>query len=1615
MKHPILKRVFCLSTAAAAALSWSAGGGVLQGLAAQIPSADRAASYVQQTECSEPVTVIVRVSGGAIMEQPDALGQGADYLDTDAAAQIAKQNKAIQRSVQERIRQIYPALKIGFSYTTLYNGFSCKLPENLIEQVRALPDVDSVTVSEEIVLPQMNRAAALSGYPAFADQTGCSGEGQVIAVIDSELDITHPMFDALADGIETAVSREEVEDIIGSGALNIDADADYAYISNKLPFVMDYVDDDPYGGVPDRDSYHGTHVSGIAAGNTFTGDDGTVYSGIAKDAQLMFFGVGTGSRGISPEAGLAAIEDAVKLHADVINMSWGGVSEKWGENPISDAIFAADRAGVTVCNSAGNGDNGTYSWNEPPVPDNPDSNMMNYTPELGSPVLMVASADNTGETEYGTVVCGGRKILCMPMLDSMGAITYLADSLTPGAYEFVDCGSGSRADFLKAGDLEGRIALVQRGSELFSVMSEAAEKRGAAAVLVSDKEESDGMQYIPNDFGAAMNLISYEDGQAMRTAEDRTVIITGEKVKRVQTDQTVSTFTSWGVKQSLDLRPDIMGIGGNVRSAAYDGGERTMSGTSMSSPYIAGCTAVLREYLKKQGTELTGSDFNAYVRRLLMNTAYPYQEDDLFVTPRRQGAGMVALDRALDAKVLMTGEAGDAKVNLFDQLGDDFSFPVMFTNSSDEAVTFPQAEIRLTTDGVFFDAGLGHEILRGQQELRCTSDFSAPVTVAAGETKTATVSVSLDTEQCRKLEQTFRNGFFVEGYLLLSGAQNSADISIPLLGYHGDWAQIPVVTPGTGYPTIRLGIQQEAKPESIVHLGALCQEILSRVPDSELTPDRSVSELLEQYATAAEKKLLSSAKDECWISPNNDSIADALFSYGGNQDSVRLSCHYHTELIDPDGNVLYSEPVSMIGEDFDFSALKEEDYTFVYKIMIDYQGSAERPQVIRSTVHIDRTKPQVTHRITEENGKKYLVIKSSDNRQLQGMIVTGTGSGRASADPDIMSAVNSYLFGDKGYADSCDMDLEAGGFVTEALPYAIRKFFSISAYEEGQRFNYVDVLEPEPDASGVWEVKYDITDLTDYSFTVLDEAYNFAEIYDAGTAAEDMAARKGVWMDPNAGYYVFSGDAVTHTSFLDGSVTAYSYQAKGGTLTLTSGKQKKDLTIRRYADNRCKYDDPDTDHAGMLLTGESMTQYAGRINQPFHPVNQLIEQLKQDFRDRFHVDAAEKWVTLRHADELIFTLYNEDDPDHWFEDYITLSIFTGRGNESIYEYTRENGEIVGEQFVRHLDLYPDHLTEIPAGLYKSTHDNAALYFHDDGKTGTIMYIGFNFFGGIGVNADTPFTYTIGENGYFTMHYSDKTILGSLTKDAGTDELLLTYDADHAHYHQGDSFDNLIPVITDPEQLAKLRPTAEITGLAAAYISASVRAEVPPRDRIDLYENTGMLCYNYAYTGDFTHTFSLMIDPDTLDVTDGDGNRGNLLDPPVIPKNAAYTMPELAKLGEKAFRERTGIQAYESAAFMTSSGQAMVILSGTYNEYLEMYYADPVTGSLRTVKKNRGDVNCDGSTDVSDAVLLARFLVEDRSAKITADGLDNADVNLNMQADADDMTMLLNRIARIIVF
>lgn len=60
----------------------------------------------------------------------------------------------------------------------------------------------------------------------------------------------------------------------------------------------------------------------------------------------------------------------------------------------------------------------------------------------------------------------------------------------------------------------------------------------------------------------------------------------------------------------------------------------------------------------------------------------------------------------------------------------------------------------------------------------------------------------------------------------------------------------------------------------------------------------------------------------------------------------------------------------------------------------------------------------------------------------------------------------------------------------------------------------------------------------------------------------------------------------------------------------------------------------------------------------------------------------------------------------------------------------------------------------------------------------------------------------------------------------------------------------------------------------------------------------------------------------------------------------------------------------------------------------------------------GDANCDSIVDVTDAVLLARFAVEDDTAVITAQGKLNADMNRDGNLTLDDVTDILRRIAKL---
>ena len=61
---------------------------------------------------------------------------------------------------------------------------------------------------------------------------------------------------------------------------------------------------------------------------------------------------------------------------------------------------------------------------------------------------------------------------------------------------------------------------------------------------------------------------------------------------------------------------------------------------------------------------------------------------------------------------------------------------------------------------------------------------------------------------------------------------------------------------------------------------------------------------------------------------------------------------------------------------------------------------------------------------------------------------------------------------------------------------------------------------------------------------------------------------------------------------------------------------------------------------------------------------------------------------------------------------------------------------------------------------------------------------------------------------------------------------------------------------------------------------------------------------------------------------------------------------------------------------------------------------------------RGDVDCSGFVDVSDAVLLARYIAEDQKAVVTAAGKQNADCDGDGAPTSDDVIGILRIIAKL---
>jgi subtilisin family serine protease len=255
---------------------------------------------------------------------------------------------AAQAQTARRIEAALPAAHVRWHYTHVLNGLAVALPANEADALARVPGVAAVWqnvryhASAVRLGPQQIGADKLWGASLET-----AGEGIKIGIVDDGLDATNPYFDPAGfqypPGFPKGQTQFATPKVIVQRTF---APASPAYRNAKVPF-------DP------AESFHATHVAGIAAGDYGTNAKGTVISGVAPKAWLGNYKAltiptpGFGLDGNSAEIA-AAIDSAVGDGMNVINLSLGEPEVEPSRDIVVQAIEGAAAAGVVPVIAAGN-------------------------------------------------------------------------------------------------------------------------------------------------------------------------------------------------------------------------------------------------------------------------------------------------------------------------------------------------------------------------------------------------------------------------------------------------------------------------------------------------------------------------------------------------------------------------------------------------------------------------------------------------------------------------------------------------------------------------------------------------------------------------------------------------------------------------------------------------------------------------------------------------------------------------------------------------------------------------------------------------------------------------------------------------------------------------------------------------------------------------------------------------------------------------------------------------------------------------------------------------------------------------------------------------------------
>ena len=1045
--------------------------------------AAKAASFGDK-DPSEKITLLVALKERKRERRTGIPSVDAEDLNTEAniRAQVA-----YSRAARETFYNGLKAAKIHYevveTYDVAYTGVALEVQRKDIPAIEKMNDVASVEISQQFKAPKRPMMPRSAYRPMDASSNGMveadkawkksyAGKGSVIAVIDSGVDPYHEAMKLSDPNSGRIKSQGEVKKLID--------DLDIArgeYFSSKIPFGYNYANKST--SIKEFDPMsHGMHVSGIVAGNS------KKIQGVAPEAQIVFmrvFGGGIFGNGTSAEIYTKAIDDAIKLGVDSMNISIGspaGTEDYVFPNTVL-ALEKAKQAGILVAIAAGN--NGFFGYspgsNGKPKAENPDIGML-ADPSVSPNSLSVASIQNMQVAKKGIQIKNDDRVLSFQPTANA--------KVTDQWVSLKDCGYGRPADFKEQGD-GNTYALIERGEPgpvtgdplSFADKINNARDKGYAGVIIYDNEpdmpliqvEAPGTT-IPAAF------VNRKDGLYLKNAIARNpqaqIRFNDEYVYSLSEDGgQPSEFSSWGLTPNGNLKPDIAAPGGGILSSLNDNQYGVMDGTSMAAPHVAGGVALVKQRVEKDFPEVHGDKKYDLIKKLLMSTAQPYKYKDsgAYASPRQQGSGLMQVDKAITTTAFIEGSHGLTSINLGKNLsGDKVTVPFKIVNMGDEAKTYTYYGV-LNTDKVED----GKIVLRPQKISE-----SERKTVTVEPHQSVELTVELPVTGLDKLQQTMPNGFFLEGFVFCE-EQGGVNLSAPFVGFHGSFDRLEVAEKPL------YDLVAENKRSYYYDMGKEDDYYGTNI-GGEI--DKNLIVLGSQANSTKANPIFD--KEKIAFSPNGDGRVDkAIFmatflrNFGGVE--IAINDHqgkqvYYSKnpedhgvknfFVDPRmgnmfaNNMMTTKPHwQWNGNDLSGKPLPDGKYHMTVKVAAAGKSIGADSQVMEFPITMDRVYPRVTKAYFNDDKSTY-TIESIDEKG-SGILSVLLKKGKDTIEPKVENG--KYVFDVKGL-NLADYDVEINDQARNDLHYPLASG-ERTGNERGVRIKALAGNDPVPAEAFTWTVQ----------------------------------------------------------------------------------------------------------------------------------------------------------------------------------------------------------------------------------------------------------------------------------------------------------------------------------------------------------------------------------------------------------------------------------------------------------------------------------------------------------------------------------------------------------------